>query len=271
MGEVWRFFLLSSVLYSVFCLVVFCLLHSDLPFTVPPPFTLLLRETLPSTNDEARKLAEQGAEDGLVILTDRQSAGRGRRGADWFAAEGQSLAFSIIVRPAEPKALWPRLALAAGLAVAEAAETCAGDVGIKWPNDVWIGRRKIAGILVEAGHDFAIVGIGINVNGCQFPPELSQFATSLQLAAGQTQDRARILTAVLHHFGLRRQQLAAGFDELLDGVRLRCVLTDHEVSLVTAGTPCGGTIEGLGPGGELLLRTPTGLQRIIQADEVRLA
>jgi len=230
-----------------------------------------VRETLASTNDEARRLAQLGAADGLVVLTDRQSAGRGRRGADWYAAAGESLAFSIVVRPTEPKALWSRLALAAGLAVAEAAEACAVEVGIKWPNDVWIGRRKVAGILVEAGHDFAVVGIGINVNSREFPPALSELATSLQLASGQVQDRAHVLRSVLNHFGLRRQQLASGFDELLDGVRLRCVLSGHAVSLITASGTQHGRIEGLGPGGELLLRTPTGLQRIIQADEVRLA
>lgn len=238
---------------------------------MPPPFTLLVREALASTNDEARSLAEQGAAEGLVVLTNRQTAGRGRRGADWFAPAGESLAFSIVLRPAEPKALWPRLALAAGLAVAEAAETWAPQVGIKWPNDVWIARRKVAGILVEAGQDFAVVGIGINVTTLEFPPELADLATSLQLAAGQTLERSHVLTEILRHFDFRRRQLAAGFDELLDGVRLRCVLSGHAVSLLTASGPRRGTIEGLGPGGELLLRTPAGLERIIQADEVRLA
>ncbi len=175
------------------------------------------------------------------------------------------------MRPTEAKALWPRLALAAGLAVAQAAETWAPGVGIKWPNDVWIGSRKVAGILVEAGQDFAVVGIGINVNIGLFPPQLAALATSLQLAAGQAVDRAAVLTSVLRHFALRRLQLAAGFDELLDGVRLRCVLSGHAVNLLTAGGPRHGTMIGLGPGGELLLRTPDGVERIIQADEVRLA
>ena len=207
----------------------------------------------------------------MVVLTENQTAGRGRRGADWFAAAGESLAFSIIVRPAEPKALWPRLALAAGLAVAEAAEAFAPQVGIKWPNDVWIARRKLAGILVEAGHDFAVVGIGINVNTAGFPPALAELATSLQLATGQALERSDVLTEILRHFDYRRGQLGVGFDEILAGVRLRCVLTGQAVTLLTASGPCHGTMEGLGPGGELLLRTPSGLQRIIQADEVRLA
>jgi len=231
----------------------------------------LLRQSLASTNDEARSLAVQGAADGLVVLTDRQTAGRGRRGADWFAATGGSLAFSIIVRPAEPKSLWPRLALAAGLAVAEAVETWAPQVGIKWPNDVWCGCRKVAGILVEAGQDFAVVGIGINVNTLEFPPQLAAIATSLRLAAGQAVDRDLVLTNTLRHFALRRNQIAAGFEEVLDGVSLRCVLRGHAVSLRCADGPRRGMMEGLGPGGELLLRTPTGLERIIQADEVRLA
>ncbi len=231
-----------------------------------------MRETLASTNDEASSLAKAGAADGVVVLAEQQTAGRGRRGANWFAAAGESLAFSIIVRPAEPKALWPRLALASGLAVAEAAEAWAPDVGIKWPNDVWLGRRKVAGILVEAGADFAVVGIGINISTRVFPPELAALATSLQLAAGQAPERSHVLTSILSHFDFRRRQIAAGFAEVLDGVRLRCVLSGQAVTLITGGgVPRRGTIEGLGPGGELLLRTPAGLERIIQADEVRLA
>ncbi len=230
-----------------------------------------MRQALASTNDEARSLAQAGAADGVVVLAEQQTAGRGRRGADWFAAAGESLAFSIIVRPAEPRALWPRLALACGLAVAEAAEAWAPDVGIKWPNDVWLGRRKVAGILVEAGTDFAVVGIGINVSTRVFPPQLAALATSLLLATGQAPERAAVLTSILRHFDFRRRQLGGGFGEVLAGVRLRCVLSGQAVTLRTAGGLRRGTIEGLGPGGELLLRTPAGVERIIQADEVRLA
>ena len=216
-------------------------------------------------------LAENGAVDGLVVLAERQTAGRGRRGASWFAAAGESLAFSIIIRPTEPKSLWPRLALATGLAVAEAAEACTPLTGIKWPNDVWIGQRKVAGILVEAGQDFAVVGIGINVNTLEFPPELADIATSLRLAAGQALELPHILKTILRHFDLRRRQIDGEFHEVLDAVRLRCVLTGHAVSLSTASGPRTGTVEGLGPGGELLLRTPAGLAPFIQADDVRLA
>jgi BirA family biotin operon repressor/biotin-[acetyl-CoA-carboxylase] ligase len=236
----------------------------------PEPFRLLVRESAESTNDEVRLLGQAGAADGLVVLAERQTAGRGRRGAAWFSPAGESLAFSILIRPEEPKSLWPRLALAAGLAVAEAVETFGAQAGIKWPNDVWIGHRKTAGILVEAGSDFAIIGIGLNVNTTEFPPEVSEIATSLRLETSQAFSRAEVLGTVIRRFARRRHQISGDFEELLSAVRLRCVLTGKRVSLTTASGPRIGIIEGIAAGGELLLRSEQGLERLIQADEVRL-
>jgi BirA family biotin operon repressor/biotin-[acetyl-CoA-carboxylase] ligase len=236
----------------------------------PEPFRLRVRETAASTNDEVRALAQDGAPDGLVLLALQQTTGRGRRGAPWFSDSATSLAFSILVRPPEPKPLWPRLALAAGLAVAEAVEASGLSAGIKWPNDVWIGQRKVAGILVEAGTDFAIVGIGLNVNTRNFPAEVADIATSLCLESQHDHARPDVLTAIIRHFALRRSQIGGGFAELLDSVRQRCVLTGRKVSLTSAGKPLTGTVEGIAPGGELLLRSATGLQCLIQADEIRV-
>ena len=236
----------------------------------PEPFRLLVRESVESTNDEVHSLAQAGAADGLIILAESQSAGRGRRGATWFSPTGESLAFSILIRPEEPKSLWPRLALAAGLAVAESVETFGPQAGIKWPNDVWIGHRKAAGILVEAGSDFAVVGIGLNVNTTCFPPEVADIATSLQLETAQAFSRADVLGAIIRKFALRRRQISEEFEELLSAVRLRCVLTGKRVSLTTASGPRIGIVEGIAAGGELLLRSEHGLERLIQADEVRL-
>jgi BirA family biotin operon repressor/biotin-[acetyl-CoA-carboxylase] ligase len=236
----------------------------------PEPFRLLVRESAESTNDELRMLAQTGAADGLIVLAERQTAGRGRRGAAWFSPAGESLAFSILIRPEEPKSLWPRLALAAGLAVAEAVETFGPQAGIKWPNDVWIGHRKTAGILVEAGADFAVVGIGLNVNTTDFPPEVSEIATSLQIETSQAFSRAEVLGAIIRKFTRRRHQISHDFEELLSAVRLRCVLTGKRVSLTTASGPRIGIVEGIAAGGELLLRSEHGLERLIQADEVRL-
>lgn len=236
----------------------------------PEPFRLLIRELVESTNDEVRALAEAGAPDGRIVLAERQTAGRGRRGAAWFSPAGESLAFSILVRPDEPKALWPRLALAAGLAVAEAMETFGAQAGIKWPNDVWLSGRKAAGILVEAGANFAVVGIGLNVNTLEFPPEVAEIATSLRIETGRDFSRAEVLGEIIRKFAGRRHQIGDDFEALVSAVRQRCVLTGKRVSLTTASGPKVGVVEGIAAGGELLLRSESGLEKLIQADEVRL-
>lgn len=236
----------------------------------PEPFRLLVRESVESTNDEARELGRTGAAEGVIVIAERQTAGRGRRGAAWFSPPGESLAFSILVRPDEPKALWPRLALAAGLAVAEAVESFGLEAGIKWPNDIWISGKKVSGILVEAGADFAVVGIGLNVNSTGFPVEVAAIATSMRIEADCEFPRSEVLGEIIRKFARRRLQIGAEFDELLQAVSLRCVLTGRRVSLSTASGPRIGTVEGIAAGGELLLRTEAGLERLIQADEVRL-
>jgi BirA family biotin operon repressor/biotin-[acetyl-CoA-carboxylase] ligase len=236
----------------------------------PDPFRLLVKDTVASTNDEVQALARAGTADGLIVLADQQTAGRGRRGAEWFSPTGESLAFSILVRPNEPKALWPRLALAAGLAVAEAIGKFGVEAAIKWPNDVWVGSRKVAGILVEAGPDFAVVGIGLNVNTTEFPAAVAEIATSLQIASGRSLPREEVLAAVIARFAIRRSQIDGEFGALIQALNERCALTGQRVSLITASGPLRGTVEGISASGELLLRTPAGLERLIQADEVRV-
>jgi BirA family biotin operon repressor/biotin-[acetyl-CoA-carboxylase] ligase len=236
----------------------------------PAPFRLMVRDEAKSTNDELRSLAESGAPGGLVLLALKQTAGRGRRGAAWFAPAGESLAFSILIRPQEPKALWPRLALATGLAVAEAAEYFGPATGIKWPNDIWIGRRKLAGILVEAGADYAIIGIGLNVNTTGFPLEVANIATSLKIETQQEFSRPDVLAAIIRRVAIHHLQIGAGFNDLLDSVRQRCVLTGHRVSLTTSNGLRTGIVHGIALGGELQLRTDTGIETLLQADEIRI-
>lgn len=243
---------------------------SEVAADFPEPFRLLVRDSVASTNDEIRVLAEAGAADGLILLAGMQTAGRGRRGAAWFSPTGESLAFSILVRPDEPKALWPRLALATGLAVAEALETCGLEAGIKWPNDVWLGQRKAAGILVEAGPDFAVVGIGLNVNSTEFPAEVAEIATSMRMEALREFSLAAVLSEIVARFSKRRVQIGKDFEHVISAVSVRCVLTGKRVVLNAADGPKIGVVEGIAPGGELLLRTDAGLQRLIQADDVRL-
>jgi len=237
---------------------------------LPDAMRLMIRDEVDSTNDEVRRLAAIGYGDGTVVIADRQTAGRGRRGAAWVCPPGESLAFSVLVRPAEPKALWPRLALAAGLAVAEALEIHGVSAGIKWPNDVWVEGKKICGVLVEAGGDFAIIGIGVNVNVAGFPEDLVATATSLLLETGEAASRSDVLAEVLRRLDLRRHQIGADFSRLVDAVRNRCVLTGKHIRLLAADGPREGFCEGIGSGGELLVSRDGVVERILQADEVRI-
>jgi BirA family biotin operon repressor/biotin-[acetyl-CoA-carboxylase] ligase len=156
-----------------------------------------LRET-GSTNDVARELAEAGAPSGTVVTAARQSAGRGRRGRVWSAPEGKALLFSAVVRDLAPEqALLP---LAVPVAVCEAIESLADDqCRIKWPNDIWIGERKVAGVLIEARlPDWAVIGIGVNVAIApeEFPEDLRWPATSIGSDASVGAVRTAICAAL---------------------------------------------------------------------------
>lgn len=221
-----------------------------------------------STNDELRKLAEQGMAEGLVLVADEQIAGRGRRGAVWISPKGENIACSILLKPTLPKALWHRLSLVTGLAVAEVLENYVPLAEIKWPNDVKVGGKKIAGILVEAGKDFVIIGIGINVNSTNFPDELA--ATSLHELTGRTYSRAEILQELVTRMSRYANQINQGYEDALKSIRERCALTGHFVSYLVADQRREGMVRGIGSGGELMVETEGRLEALVQVDEVRI-
>jgi BirA family biotin operon repressor/biotin-[acetyl-CoA-carboxylase] ligase len=139
-----------------------------------------------STNNVAKKLAEEGAKEGTIIIAETQTRGRGRRGKQWISPAG-GVWMSIILRPQIPPSEAPQLTLMTGVAVAETIKKFGLDVGIKWPNDILIGSRKVCGILTEANAkfstlDYVVVGIGIdaNVNTENFPSDIQKSATSLK-------------------------------------------------------------------------------------------
>lgn len=152
-----------------------------------------------STNDDAKAAAEAGAPHGTVVIADAQTRGRGRLGRSWHAAPGENLTFSVLVRPEVSPAEAPPITLAAGIAVAEAvASLGVSDIRLKWPNDVVVGDRKLAGILTEMASDsnhirFVVIGVGINVNSIQFPEPMAHTATSLRLLLGHDTDRTEFL------------------------------------------------------------------------------
>lgn len=170
--------------------------------------TVLVFEETDSTNDLAARAGEDGLPEGIVIFAESQRAGRGTSGRKWLSPPHQNLLFSVLLRPPEgvPVARWPELTFCAALAVAEAAERETGRAArVKWPNDVYFGERKAAGILLESHQrqvpGFVVVGIGLNVLQREedFDPEIRDKAGSLAMAAGveRVMDRVRAAAAVL--------------------------------------------------------------------------
>jgi BirA family biotin operon repressor/biotin-[acetyl-CoA-carboxylase] ligase len=152
-------------------------------------------EACASTNDEAARLARAGASHGTIVIAQQQSAGRGREGRAWASPPGAGLYLSAIVRPPLPLALVPPMTLAIGIGVCDAARAWAPEAVLKWPNDVLVGSRKLAGVLVESQSqgsrlEAAIVGIGVNLLG-DLPAELGAITLEQALAvrAGRALDR----------------------------------------------------------------------------------
>lgn len=223
-----------------------------------------------STNDEARKLALKGVANHAVVLAESQTAGRGRRGQPWTCPPGEGLACSLVVRPEAVPALWSRHALAAGLAIAEALDSFGLTAGLKWPNDVWVDQKKICGILVEAGKGFVVIGIGLNINVRSFPEGLAHPATSLALETGGDHSREEVLISILKRLRVRLDQIDRGFDDMLSSWRTRCVLTGKKVTLEVNDERWVGRVEGLSSNGELLVQTAAGLQKVLQANSIRI-
>jgi BirA family transcriptional regulator, biotin operon repressor / biotin---[acetyl-CoA-carboxylase] ligase len=222
-----------------------------------------------STNARARELAAAGAPGGLVVTADEQSAGRGRQGRSWFGAPGTSLLYSALLRPFGGDLL---LALAVPVAVCEAAEAVAPvRCQVKWPNDVWIDERKVAGILVEARPEdgWAVIGIGVNVavDPEDFPPELRDRATSLL----PTEDGAPRASAVATLGRAMNECLTrwvrAGGDEVLGAFRARDALSGKRI----AWDGGEGTAESIDERGHLVVATGADERVSLGAGEVHLA
>lgn len=169
---------------------------------------LHLHESLDSTQSEAHRLAAAGAAHGTLIVTESQTAGRGRHGRNWFSPSGKGIWMSLLLRPQMSLAFAPQMTLLTAVALCRTArKRLNADVGIKWPNDLLIGGKKISGILVEsAGEDervrYMAVGVGIdcNLTADDYPPELNGKATSLLLETGSRVDRSAFISAFLQEF-----------------------------------------------------------------------
>ena len=212
-----------------------------------------------STQTLGRAWATQGAPEGAVVLADYQTAGRGQHGRAWTAPTGAALLFSVVLRPHLPVARWPEIPLAAGCAIAEALETVAPVcVRLKWPNDVLVSGRKLAGILAEgvaSTPSLVVVGIGVNVSQREqdWPPDLASRAGSLA-SLGAPIPRVTLLAALLG-------RLAAWYGVLLDeGFEpVRAAWRRRGLLGLRVSLPDGeGATVDLGPGGELVVRRDDG-------------
>jgi BirA family transcriptional regulator, biotin operon repressor / biotin---[acetyl-CoA-carboxylase] ligase len=211
-----------------------------------------------STNERAKALAAAGAPDGTLVTADEQTAGRGRQGRVWTAPPGSSVLLSLILRELDER--HELLPLAAAVAVCVALPV---EAAIKWPNDVWIARRKVAGILVEGRpqEGWAVLGLGVNVTAYEFPPELSETATSLRIAGAET-SRDRVLEDLVRSL---TNWLDAPRDEVLAAWRARDALKGEPVRWSDGA----GTADGIDDSGALRVQTDNGLVTL-DAGEVHL-
>ena len=244
---------------------------------------LLFFDSIDSTNIRAKLEAEQGAESGLLVVSDMQSAGRGRRGRGWESPAGINIYYTLMLKPDFSSDCAPMLTLVMALAVAKGirqtlrrdSEEAAAKVGIKWPNDLVLSGRKVCGILTEAlpepeGSLWVIVGIGINV--CQrredFLPELRETATSLSMIAGAEIDRAALETALLEELESLRRELPQETAERRQEYSAACLNLGRRVRVLRPDGERSALAVSLTPDYGLAVRYDDGTEEVLRSGEV---
>jgi BirA family transcriptional regulator, biotin operon repressor / biotin---[acetyl-CoA-carboxylase] ligase len=248
-------------------------LPKDLAGVYPGQVVIHL-ETTSSTNDAARRLAQQGASSGTVVVADEQTAGRGRRGRRWQARRGEALLCSILLRPSLAPAQGVRLTMLSAVAVAGALRCLGLQAAIKWPNDVLLSGRKTAGILVEsesAGERmiYAVAGIGVNVNTPA--PELATIspqATSLLVEAGHLFSRRRVLRLLLAEFWSRFADMERdGGEAVFSEWRALLDTLGRDVTVTVGDEVISGKAEDVAGDGSLIVHQESGrLVRVTYGD-----
>ncbi len=233
---------------------------------------LIFQPSVGSTMDLARDAALHDAPEGAVALADAQTAGRGRLGRSWVTPPGANLVPTLLLRP--PAAVLRQIAMIAPLAVCHAISEVTGiRADIKWPNDVQVGGKKVAGVLIESSDErggFVLVGTGINVN---FDPrvheEIRDTATSLRVEIGRTVDREAVLASYLAHFERRYGEARAGAS-VRDAWRARLVTLGQQVRVTWPGHTADGLAEDVDDDGSLIVRRDDGSAVTVEAGDVTL-
>jgi BirA family biotin operon repressor/biotin-[acetyl-CoA-carboxylase] ligase len=233
-------------------------------------------EQTTSTNDVVEKLARDNVREGAVVFAESQSKGRGRLGRKWISPPRRGLSFSILLRPDMRPAAATQLTIAAATALFRAIQAQTGlTPEIKWPNDILIHGKKVAGILTELSAEldqvkYVILGIGVNVNTApgEFPLELRKLVTSLKIETGHRQDRAQLAVKILRELDRDYARVAAGrFEALADEWEKHCSTLGQRVAIRAGDRKIEGRAESLDADGALLLRTQHGhLERIVGGD-----
>lgn len=233
-------------------------------------------EQVDSTNTYAKKIAEEGAPSGTLVVTENQYGGRGRRGRTWLNPPGSSVAMTLIVRPELAPNHASMMTLVMGIAVARACEQMTGiETKIKWPNDIVADGKKICGILTEMSADpdaihYVVIGAGINVNLQEIPEELKTAATSLQILTGKKFHRAELISRCMKEFErcygifLKTEDMTWLMDEYNEILINR----DKRVCVLEPKGQYTGTALGINKNGELIVRKDDGEIVSVYAGEV---
>ena len=227
-----------------------------------------IHDRLDSTNLRAKTLAAHGAPHGFLVAADSQSAGRGRLGRAFYSPEHAGIYMSVILRPACAPEKASMITSLAAVAAARAVEKLSGaDVRIKWVNDLYIGGRKICGILSEAGFgmeagqlDYVVVGIGVNVRKMEFPPELREIAGSVGNETGCEPDRGRLTAEILNELEKAYGQLETG--EFLEESRRRSNVIGRDVLVIRNGEQYPARATEIDDQGRLVVRTEKGTETL---------
>ena len=229
-------------------------------------------EEVGSTNDVAIAAAEAGVPEGFVVAANAQSQGRGRVGRSWSSPPGAGLYVSVVLHPAGPALRL--LTIAAGVAIAEGVHAASGlDTCVKWPNDVHVGSRKLAGILAEAGSSagavhYVVLGFGINIRRAAYPPEVAARATSIESELGRHVDRGLVLAECLAALSNRYGMLQSGAaDDVITAWRKRAALhMGRTVEWDIDGGSRQGRAEDIDATGALLVRVEDQIVRVISGE-----
>lgn len=240
--------------------------------------TLHFYESLGSTNAEAFGLAQEGAFHGELVVAERQTDGRGRRGRAWASPPGKNLYASLVLRPELPPQRAPEVTLVAAVALAETLREAGVHASIKWPNDLLVEGKKVAGILTELSADtervhFIVLGVGVNLNATpqDFPPEVAALATSAMLARNQKVPRALFTAALLTKLEAWLDTWTQeGFGPVRDAWRQLSSTLGVEVLVRGEQQELRGLAEDIDESGALLLRVGDKLERVLAGDVEQL-